>query len=98
MARNYVGGSPTARFSQGIDGMTVDDLPQYLQHHRPEICARLVAGCCRPHPLRRVDIPEPDGTKRPLGVPTVLDRFIQQAVGRVVQRNRTAMALCLFAS
>lgn len=68
----------------GIDGMTVDELPQYLKEHWPEIRAQLVAGTYCPQPVRRVEIPKPDGTKRPLGIPTVLDRFIQQAIAQVI--------------
>lgn len=68
----------------GIDGMTVDELPEYLRHHWEEIRAQLVAGRYRPQPVRRVEIPKPDGTQRPLGIPTVLDRFIQQALAQVV--------------
>lgn len=69
----------------GIDGMTVDELPDYLRHHWREIRAQLVAGTYRPQPVRRVEIPKPDGRKRLLGIPTVLDRFIQQAIAQVVQ-------------
>ena len=69
----------------GIDGMTVDELPDYLRHHWREIRAQLVAGTYRPQPVRRVEIPKPDGRKRFLGIPTVLDRFIQHAIAQVVQ-------------
>ncbi len=69
----------------GIDGMTVDELPDYLRHHWREIRAQLVAGTYRPQPARRVEIPKPDGRKRFLGIPTVLDRFIQHAIAQVVQ-------------
>jgi len=69
----------------GIDGMSVDELPEYLRHHWLEIRAQLVAGRYRPQPVRRVEIPKPDGRKRLLGIPTVLDRFIQQAIAQVVQ-------------
>jgi hypothetical protein len=68
------------RGAPGIDGMSVDALPGYLKEHWPEIRAQLVAGSYRPQPVRRVEIPKPDGRKRPLGIPTVLDRFIQQAI------------------
>lgn len=63
------------RGAPGIDGMTVDELPQYLKEHWPEIRAQLAAGTYCPQPVRRVEIPKPDGTTRPLGIPTVLDRF-----------------------
>jgi RNA-directed DNA polymerase len=69
----------------GIDGMTVDELPAYLKQHWPEIRAQLEAGQYRPQPVKRVEIPKSDGKKRPLGIPTVLDRFIQQAITQVVQ-------------
>jgi RNA-directed DNA polymerase len=68
----------------GIDGMTVDVLPDYLRHHWPEIRAQLEAGRYRPQPVKRVEIPKPDGKTRPLGIPTVLDRFIQQAIAQVI--------------
>jgi group II intron reverse transcriptase/maturase len=68
----------------GIDGMTVDELPEYLRHHWPDLRAKLVAGTYVPQPVRRVEIPKPDGKTRPLGIPTVLDRFIQQAIAQVV--------------
>lgn len=68
----------------GIDGMTVDDLPEYLRHHWPRIRTQLIEGLYRPRPVRRVEIPKPDGKTRPLGIPTVLDRFIQQAIAQVV--------------
>ncbi len=68
----------------GLDGMSVEALPDYLRHHWPEIRAQLEAGSYRPQPVKRVDIPKPDGKTRPLGIPTVLDRFIQQAIAQVV--------------
>ena len=68
----------------GIDGMTVDELPGYLRHHWLEIRAQLETGRYRPRPVKRVEIPKPDGKTRPLGIPTVLDRFIQQAIAQVV--------------
>jgi len=68
----------------GIDGMTVDDLPDYLRHHWPAVRAQLLSGTYRPQPVRRVEIPKPDGKTRPLGIPTVLDRFIQQAIAQVI--------------
>jgi RNA-directed DNA polymerase len=71
----------------GIDGMTVDELPAHLKTHWPELRARLEAGTYRPQPVKRVEIPKPDGRKRLLGIPTVIDRFIQQAIAQVVQRQ-----------
>ena len=68
----------------GIDGMTVDELPDYLRCRWPEIRAQLGAGVYRPRPVKRVEIPKPDGKTRALGIPTVLDRFIQQAIAQVI--------------
>lgn len=68
----------------GIDGMTVDELPEYLRYHWPDLRAKLMAGTYTPQPVRRVAIPKPDGKTRPLGIPTVLDRFIQQAIAQVI--------------
>jgi len=73
--------------SPGVDGMTVDKLPGYLQHHWPAIRNRLLGGTYVPQPVRRVEIPKPDGGVRKLGIPTVLDRFIQQAVMQVLQER-----------
>lgn len=70
----------------GIDGMTVDELGAHLKANWPTIRAQLVAGSYCPKPVRRVEIPKPDGRKRLLGIPTVVDRFIQQAIAQVVQR------------
>ncbi|KQV54993.1 hypothetical protein ASE26_28475 [Duganella sp. Root198D2] len=64
----------------GIDGMTVDVLPQYLKQHWPRIRSELLAGTYRPSAVHRVEIPKPDGRMRALGIPTALDRFIQQAI------------------
>jgi len=75
------------RGAPGIDGMSVDELPSYLKEHWPRIRAELVAGGYRPQPVRRVEIPKPDGRKRLLGIPTVLDRFIQQAIAQVVNEQ-----------
>src|SRR5487761_2119738 len=72
----------------GIDGMTVDELPDYLRHHWPEIRAQLEAGQYRPQPVKRVEIPKPDGNTRPLGIPSVLDRFILQAIFDRVNHDR----------
>lgn len=71
--------------SPGVDGMTVHDLPEYLIQHWPAIREQLLDGTYRPQPVKRVEIPKPDGGVRKLGIPTVLDRFIQQAVMQVLQ-------------
>ena len=71
----------------GIDGMSVDDLLIYLKEHWPTIRDQLLEGTYRPQPVRRVEIPKASGGTRPLGIPTVLDRFIQQAVLQVLQAD-----------
>jgi RNA-directed DNA polymerase len=71
--------------SAGVDGMTVQQLPEYLKQHWPAIREQLLSGTYKPQPVRRVEIPKPDGGMRKLGIPTVLDRFIQQAVMQVLQ-------------
>jgi RNA-directed DNA polymerase len=74
------GGAP------GIDGMTVGDLMPYCREHWPRIREELLNGRYKPQPVRRVEIPKPDGGgKRMLGIPTVLDRMIQQALLQVLQ-------------
>ena len=73
--------------SPGIDGMTVEALPGYLKRHWPRIREELLEGKYRPQPVKRVEIPKPDGGVRNLGIPTVLDRFIQQAVLQVLQKR-----------
>ena len=75
------GGSP------GVDGMTVEALPHYLRRKWPKIREQLLSGTYRPHPVRRVKIPKPGGGVRKLGIPTVLDRFIQQALLQALQRD-----------
>ncbi len=70
--------------SAGIDGMSVSEFPDFCRKHWPRISEELMAGNYHPAPVRRVFIPKPDGSKRPLGVPTVLDRVIQQAVAQVI--------------
>ena len=69
----------------GIDGMTVEELPGYLREHGPQIREALRAGTYRPQPVKRVEIPKPGGGVRKLGIPTVLDRFIQQALLQALQ-------------
>lgn len=73
------GGSP------GIDGMTVKELGAYLQEDWPELREALLAGTYEPQPVRRVNIPKPGGGSRKLGVPTAVDRLIQQGVLQVLQ-------------
>lgn len=71
--------------SAGVDGITIQDAVEYLRGHWPGIKESLLDGTYRPAPVRRVMIPKPDGTERQLGIPTVLDRLIQQALLQVVQ-------------
>jgi RNA-directed DNA polymerase len=71
----------------GIDGMTVEDLGSYLKEHWLTIRAQLLEGTYKPQPVRRVEIPKASGGLRPLGIPTVLDRLIQQAVMQVLQAD-----------
>ena len=71
--------------SAGIDGMKVAELPGYLKQHWPAIREQLLSGTYQPQPVRRVEIAKPDGGVRKLGIPTVLDRFVQQAVMQVLQ-------------
>jgi RNA-directed DNA polymerase len=73
--------------SAGVDGITVNQLPDYLKQHWPTIREQLLNGTYEPKPVRRVEIPKPDGGVRKLGIPTGLDRFIQQAVMQVLQRR-----------
>jgi RNA-directed DNA polymerase len=72
----------------GVDGMTVQALPAYLREHWPAIRVTLLNGTYRPQPVRRVEIPKPDGGGvRKLGIPSALDRLVQQAVLQVLQRQ-----------
>src|SRR5215471_12642549 len=74
--------------SAGVDGMTIDGITDYLKQHWPAIREQLLNGTYKPQPVRRVEIPKPDGGGvRRLGIPTVLDRFIQQAVMQVLQKR-----------
>ncbi|MBW2594710.1 MAG: group II intron reverse transcriptase/maturase [Deltaproteobacteria bacterium] len=75
------GGAP------GVDGMTVKELPEYLKRQWPKIRRQLISGTYVPLPVRRVEIPKPGGGIRQLGIPSVLDRFVQQALMQVLQRE-----------
>src|ERR1700677_1730821 len=76
----------TNKGSPGVDGMTVDELPEYLKQHELEIGEQLRNGTYQPQPVRRVEIRKPDGAGvRKLGIPCVLDRFVQQAVHEAQQ-------------
>jgi group II intron reverse transcriptase/maturase len=72
------GGAP------GVDGMTVEELPEHLREHWPSIREKLEAGRYEPSPVKRVEIPKPGKGTRQLGIPTVQDRFIQQAMHQVL--------------
>ncbi len=72
------------RGAPGIDGMTVDVFPSFFREHGERISSMLREGTYHPAAVRRVFIPKPDGTQRPLGVPTVLDRVIQQALAQAL--------------
>lgn len=71
--------------SPGIDGMTVEDLQRHLRETWRELREQLLAGTYKPQPVKRQLIPKSDGGMRELGIPTVLDRFIQQALLQVLQ-------------
>ena len=74
--------------SPGVDGMTVDELPAYLKQQGLEIGEQLRNRTYPPQPVRRVEIPKPDGSgMRKLGIPCVLDRFVQQAGLQVLQKR-----------
>src|SRR6202049_2584462 len=71
----------------GVDGMTIDDAKDYLRKHWPDIRSQLLEGIYQPLPVKRVEIPKPDGGIRKLGVPCVVDRLIQQALLQVLQKR-----------
>nr|WP_242955744.1 group II intron reverse transcriptase/maturase [Clostridium cochlearium] len=70
--------------SHGIDGMEVDGLLQYLKENVDSLRQSILEGSYKPNPVRRVEIPKQDGKKRPLGIPTAVDRVIQQAIAQVL--------------
>ena len=71
--------------SGGIDGMEAKGLLPYLRSHKEELVKSLADGKYRPNPVRRVEIPKDNGKKRPLGIPTVVDRLVQQSIAQVLQ-------------
>jgi RNA-directed DNA polymerase len=73
--------------SAGVDGMTVQQLVPYLMKHWPKHRDQLLSGTYQPQPVRRVEIPKPDGGVRKLGIPSALDRLVQQALLQVLQRK-----------
>lgn len=70
--------------SGGIDRMDVEQLLPYLREHKDELTESLLGGGCRPNPVRRVEIPKEGGKTRQLGIPTVVDRVIQQSIAQVL--------------
>ena len=70
--------------SPGVDGMSVEQLPAYLEDHGPELREKLLAGRHQPQPIKRVAIPKRSGGIRELGIPTVVDRLVQQAILQVL--------------
>lgn len=71
----------------GVDGMTVDKLPDYLKQYWPALKEQLETGNYQSKAVKRVEIPKADGRKRKLGIPTVLDRFIQQAIAQILSQH-----------
>jgi group II intron reverse transcriptase/maturase len=72
--------------SSGIDGMSTNELLGWLHIHKEELLTSLYSGTYRPNPVRRVEIPKDNGKTRPLGIPTVVDRFIQQSISQVLTK------------
>jgi RNA-directed DNA polymerase len=70
--------------SHGVDGMKVDELLQYLKENGEALKQSILDGTYRPNPVRRVEIPKENGKKRNLGIPTVVDRVVQQAIAQVL--------------
>src|SRR5499426_3959144 len=75
------------RGSPGVDGMTIEGAKAYLREHWPNTRSQLLSGTYQPQPVKRVEIPKPDGGVRKLGVPCVVDRLIQQALLQVLQKR-----------
>ena len=68
----------------GIDGMSVEEALPWLKEHREELLESIKGGWFKPNPVRRKEIPKPDGGARKLGIPTVIDRIVQQAIAQVL--------------
>jgi len=77
----------TNKGAPGIDGMTTEALPEYLKTHWPAIRVGLLEGKYTPKPVKKVEIPKPDGGIRMLGIPCCVDRFLQQALLQVLQKR-----------
>lgn len=69
----------------GVDGVSIERLPAHIREHKEEFLEELLAGSYKPESVRGVQIPKPDGSKRQLGIPTVLDRVIQQAILQILE-------------
>lgn len=70
--------------SSGVDGMETDELLPWLRLHKEDLSSAIIQGKYRPHPVLRVEIPKNDGKKRQLGIPTVVDRFVQQSISQIL--------------
>ncbi len=70
--------------SPGVDGLTVQELGEWLRNHKDELIPSLLSGAYEPKPVKRVDIPKPGGGVRQLDIPTAVDRFVQQAILQVL--------------
>src|ERR1700753_256680 len=77
----------SSKGSPGVDGMTIEDAKAYLREHWPNIRSQLLSATYQPQPVKRVEIPKPDGGIRKLGVPCVVDRLIQQALLQVLRER-----------
>src|SRR5690625_3621427 len=77
----------TNKGAPGVDGMTVDELMGYILSNKDEFIQQIANGSYEPQPVKRVEIPKPDGSKRKLGIPTVKDRFVQQAILQAFQKK-----------
>ena len=75
----------------GVDGMTVYELVPWMDQNREELKQQLILGTYRPTPVRRKEIPKPDGGVRNLGVPTVVDRLVQQAMAQIMVPNLNSL-------
>ena len=75
----------TNKGAPGVDGLTVDELGSYIRDHKEKLIESLLNGSYEPQPVRRVMIPKPGGGERQLGIPTVVDRLIQQAITQVLE-------------
>ena len=78
----------------GVDKMTVQEVEQWFEQYREELISKIMNKQYRPMPVKRVYIPKPNGKQRPLGIPTVVDRVIQQAVAQVLNTIYEPMLMC----